>query len=384
MCVCVERLLAVALSARKNLCVHPTVSQGETGKAVDAGCMSLTAPWIRQDPTTQRCPFYENLEDCLGPAPSFRRRPPPPSPTLVRTFRSAGDEGSSREASSNAVLREKFPRGVFSLEDLRSLALEGGSPSPRQGGGGMCPYFLARRLLSQADILVCTYPYLLDPRIAEIVGTTTTTTTPSIPNNGQFPSVKTIVIFDEAHNIDNVCLESMSVEVTRPVLDGAMRCLSQLTLRVRQLAEADRARLEDEYRALLQGLASYESTGQEQGVLLPRLAFLLGKRGPIEVRSSSSFMSCLLLIITSIPIRSFDVCVEFDSGKHPKGGPFRRLSQTTLRVYCGNLEESACDQSESGRIPGRGKAKGPARSAINEVVFGETGFPGGNLADFGH
>lgn len=38
-----QSFLALGLSARKNLCIHPEVSRGKTGKQVDAQCQSLTA-----------------------------------------------------------------------------------------------------------------------------------------------------------------------------------------------------------------------------------------------------------------------------------------------------------------------------------------------------
>ena len=44
------------------------------------------------------------------------------------------------------------------------------------------------------------YSYLLDPKIANIVSD-------KLPQN-------CIVVFDEAHNIDNVCIEVLSVTLT--------------------------------------------------------------------------------------------------------------------------------------------------------------------------
>ena len=76
----VPQMLALALSARKNLCIHPEVclvgrgeccvtfdptqvSKGEDGKAVDSGCHKLTASFVRKahlkDKRTPVCLFYE-------------------------------------------------------------------------------------------------------------------------------------------------------------------------------------------------------------------------------------------------------------------------------------------------------------------------------------
>lgn len=40
---------------------------------------------------------------------------------------------------------------------------------------------------------------------------------------------ESVVVFDEAHNIDNVCIEALSVSVRQQTLDGATRNLGKLT-----------------------------------------------------------------------------------------------------------------------------------------------------------
>ncbi len=51
---------------------------------------------------------------------------------------------------------------------------------------GWCPYFFARQAVGRAHILVHSYAYLLDPKIAQIISRDITR--------------QTVVIFDEAHN----------------------------------------------------------------------------------------------------------------------------------------------------------------------------------------
>jgi len=52
-----------------------------------------------------------------------------------------------------------FPKGIYTLDDLKQLGKE----------TKMCPYFLARRFLMQANVIVYNYAYLLDPKIANLV-----------------------------------------------------------------------------------------------------------------------------------------------------------------------------------------------------------------------
>lgn len=84
-----------------------------------------------------------------------------------------------------------------------------------------------------ADIVIYSFHYLLDPKVAEQVS--------------KELSKDAIVVFDEAHNIglsdpepfyhvirlnflliDNVCIESLSIDLTRPMLDSAARSVTRL------------------------------------------------------------------------------------------------------------------------------------------------------------
>jgi Rad3-related DNA helicase len=60
-------------------------------------------------------------------------------------------------------------------------------------------------VIGQANIVVYSYHYILDPKIAEIVSK-------NLARNS-------VVVFDEAHNIDNICIDSMSVRINRKLLD---------------------------------------------------------------------------------------------------------------------------------------------------------------------
>ena len=60
-------------------------------------------------------------------------------------------------------------------------------------------------VIGQACIVVYSYHYLLDPKIAEIVSK-------NLARNS-------VVVFDEAHNIDNICIDSMSVRINKKLLE---------------------------------------------------------------------------------------------------------------------------------------------------------------------
>lgn len=80
---------------------------------------------------------------------------------------------------------------------------------------GWCPYFLARHMVQQANVVVYSYQYLLDPKVAGIIS--------------KEMERECVVVFDEAHNIDNVCIEALSVSVRKQTLEGATRNLSRMS-----------------------------------------------------------------------------------------------------------------------------------------------------------
>ncbi|XP_053908942.1 general transcription and DNA repair factor IIH helicase subunit XPD isoform X2 [Cuculus canorus] len=135
--------LGLALSSRKNLCIHPEVSSLRFGKEVDGRCLSLTASYVRaqrqHDPSIPGCRFYEDFDT------------------------------HGRE--------EPIPFGVYNLDDLRAFGRR----------TGWCPYFLARYSILHANVVVYSYHYLLDPKIADLVS--------------KELARKSVVVFDEAHNI---------------------------------------------------------------------------------------------------------------------------------------------------------------------------------------
>lgn len=65
-----------------------------------------------------------------------------------------------------------------------------------------------------ANVVVYSYQYLLDPKVASIIS--------------KEMQRESVVVFDEAHNIDNVCIEALSVSVRRQTIEGARRNLNKM------------------------------------------------------------------------------------------------------------------------------------------------------------
>lgn len=90
------------------------------------------------------------------------------------------------------------------------------------------------------NVIIYSYHYLLDPKIAERV-------------SKEF-SKDCIVVFDEAHNIDNVCIESLSIDITNDSLQRATRGAANLERKIQEMKATDSDKLQNEYQKLVEGL----------------------------------------------------------------------------------------------------------------------------------
>jgi len=107
--------------------------------------------------------------------------------------------------------------------------------------------------MSFCNVIIYSYHYLLDPKIAERVSK-------ELSND-------CIVVFDEAHNIDNVCIESLSTDITEDSLRKATRGASNLETKISEMRVSDADKLRDEYSKLVEGLRDANEARQEDAFM---------------------------------------------------------------------------------------------------------------------
>ncbi|KAJ6335988.1 hypothetical protein OIU78_012566 [Salix suchowensis] len=216
-----------------------------------------TASWVRalsaENPNIETCEFFENYE----------------------------------RTASGAVL----PPGVYTLQDLRAFGKE----------KGWCPYFLARHMVQLANVVVYSYQYLLDPKVAGIIS--------------KEMQKESVVVFDEAHNIDNVCIEALSVSVRRQTLDGASRNISRIEQEINRFKATDANRLRDEYKRLVNGLAlSGNLPGSDSWLSNPALPDdILREAVPGNIRRAEHFLHVLRRLLQYLTVRLDTEDVEKES-----------------------------------------------------------------------
>ena len=73
-----------------------------------------------------------------------------------------------------------------------------------------------------ADIIVFNYLYLIDPQISS-----------SFLKN---LSKDTIVVFDEAHNIDDVCIEAYTLKINNQILTSASKNIAEIGHKIESIS----------------------------------------------------------------------------------------------------------------------------------------------------
>jgi DNA excision repair protein ERCC-2 len=243
--------LALCLSSRRNMCINERVMGESDREAVDAACRSMTASWVvehaRQNPQS-------NMETC----------------SYFDSFQEAG------EATT-------MPSGVYDLEELKKWGQ----------ARGWCPYYLARQAINHANVLVFNYQYMIDPKVAKMVS--------------KELEAESIVVFDEAHNIDSVCIEALSVKINERGLEQATRSLGRLSSEVSRIKASDSQRLNQEYQNLVNGLidqglldAPANDSSLGSNVLAPDV---LNESVPGNIRRAEHFIQFMKKVVDHLKNR---------------------------------------------------------------------------------
>ncbi|MCO5559243.1 hypothetical protein L7F22_012838 [Adiantum nelumboides] len=243
-----EEMLALGLSSRKNLCIHPSVGKERKGKVVDARCRDMTSAWA--------CERGEKGAGERG---------------AVRLSRGAGQDGARKPSSSGCL----DPRG-------------GQRVRQRQGRLSLFRHSAHDALRRHYHLFV---PLPARSKVAEQVS--------------KEMSKDAIVVFDEAHNIDNVCIESLSIDLTRPMLDSAYRSINQLSDRVEEVKRTDASKLQDEYARLVEGLQEQADDREAETFMtnpvLPE--DLLQEAVPGNIRRAEHFVAFLKRFVEYLKTR---------------------------------------------------------------------------------
>ena len=167
------------LGSRDQLCVHPKISQ-ERGTKQKHMCQSLVKGG--------GCKFYNGIENYVkwNGNGSTRKKT-----VVVMNADGTRSSTTSSEPSSSTTTRHTSCAPIRDIEDMIKLGKD----------KEICPYFYSREesVQGQADMFFMPYNYLVDPVVRA-----------SLP---AIPWENSVVIIDEAHNLESVCSDSASFEL---------------------------------------------------------------------------------------------------------------------------------------------------------------------------
>uniref|UniRef100_A0A8C8TGT8 Regulator of telomere elongation helicase 1 n=1 Tax=Peromyscus maniculatus bairdii TaxID=230844 RepID=A0A8C8TGT8_PERMB len=116
-------------------------------------------------------------------------------------------------------LEQELATPILDIEDL----VKNGSKHK------VCPYYLSRNMKQQADIIFMPYNYLLDAKSRKAH---------NIDLKG------TVVIFDEAHNVEKICEESASFDLTPRDVASGLEAINQVLEEQARVAQQGELQLE--------------------------------------------------------------------------------------------------------------------------------------------
>jgi len=268
--------LALCLSSRRNMCINERVLRESDRESIDAACRTMTAPWAVEQAKKKKQQYQHQAQAHHEQAQTQQQQQASSSKygascSYYDGFREAG------EATS-------MPSGVYDLEELKKWG----------ASKNWCPYYLTRQAINHASVLVFNYQYMLDPKVAKMV-------------SKELES-ESIIVFDEAHNIDSVCIEAFSVTVQSRHLEQATRSLGRLSSEVNRVKSTDGARLQAEYQNLVAGLVDQglldtdpsEQVGLASNVLSPDV---INESVPGNIRRAEHFIAFMKKIVEHLKAR---------------------------------------------------------------------------------
>lgn len=170
-----KKVRMTILSSREHSCVHPVVSKG---KNKNEECKKL-------------------LDGSAGPGTTCRYY------QKVNTIK------------TQMSLKYHGLHDAWDIEDLVTLG----------GQIRACPYYAARELMKEADIIFCPYNYLIDPKIRMQM---------------EINLKDQVVVLDEAHNVEDSAREAASLTLTAVDLQNTLDDLDRL-IQIQVLTENHRA-----------------------------------------------------------------------------------------------------------------------------------------------
>ncbi|CRG99555.1 TFIIH basal transcription factor complex helicase XPD subunit, putative [Plasmodium relictum] len=251
-----SEMLAIGISARRCMCINDKVLLNHEREKIDEECRKLTATFVREKK-------YINYKlDKIGNKNTDRI-----SDFILKNKHHVDMEDYFDIYNSNNTLDEydkiglcgyfeNFKKeflfeliepGVYTIEDLKVLCKN--YKNTYNAYVPICPYFCAKKIIEISKVIVLNYQYVIDPKVSKSIFLGRDMNQTNFHKND-------IIVFDEAHNIDSVCLEALSVNIDRNILNKASLNIKKLLKKIENSKAINEEKLKEECNKILQKIRS--------------------------------------------------------------------------------------------------------------------------------
>ncbi|ETB60031.1 hypothetical protein YYC_02420 [Plasmodium yoelii 17X] len=252
-----SEILAMGISARRCMCVNDKVLLKHEREKIDEECRKLTATFVREKKyISKKLNNFSNsnidrisdfiiknkhhidMEDYFNIYNSKNS---------INEYNDLGLCGYFENYKKNFVY-ELIEPGVYTIEELKEICKN--YKNSENINTPICPYFCAKKIIEIAKVVVLNYQYIIDPKVSKSIFLGK-----DINNRVNYKK-NDIIVFDEAHNIDSVCLEALSVNIDRSILNKATMNITTLFKKIEKSRIVNENKLKEECYNILNKIKS--------------------------------------------------------------------------------------------------------------------------------
>lgn len=250
-----SEILAIGISARRCMCINDKVLLKHEREKIDEECRKLTATFIREKKYINNKidneiyhPNVDKISDFI-----LRNR----HHLDIEDYFDIYNSRNSLEEYDNIglcgyyenykkeFLYDLIKPGVYTIEDLKVLCKN--YKNKENVNVPICPYFCAKKIIEISKVIILNYQYVIDPKVSKALFSWK-----DMNKNVHLKNKNDIIVFDEAHNIDSVCLEALSVNIDRNILNKASMNITKLMKKIEQSKMLNEQKLKEECNKILE------------------------------------------------------------------------------------------------------------------------------------
>ncbi|SBS87009.1 TFIIH basal transcription factor complex helicase XPD subunit, putative [Plasmodium ovale] len=259
-------ILGIGISARRCMCVNEKVLQKHEREKIDEECRKLTATFVREKKyINKKIDKYDyvNAERITDFILKNKHHIDVEDYFDIYNSRNTLEEYNELGLCGYFENFEKefnydlIKSGVYTIEDLKNLCKN--YRNVHNEIVPICPYFFAKKVIEIAKVIILNYQYIIDPKVSKslFLG--------KEKNSHVNYKKNDIIVFDEAHNIDSVCLEALTVNIDRNILNKASSNIKKLFKKIEKSRALNEEKLKEECQKILQQIKASKLEGAVEG-----------------------------------------------------------------------------------------------------------------------